>query len=417
MGVWITSTWSCGFHYRNLAEKIRVEDENMKNRSLLMIPGPIEFDPAVLAALGAPTTGHLAPTFMEAFGQALERTRTLFQCAKGQPFVLAGTGTLGMDTVCANLVAPGDNALVINTGYFGDRMGTILERYGAKATHIRSAPGAHPTLADVEAALKTAAFKVMTITHVDTSTGVLTDVKGLADLGRRYGALVIVDGVCSVAGEDLNMDAWGVDAAFTASQKAVGVPPGLALLVVSSRGMEAFKTRKTPVLSYYSDWSNWLPVMEAYEARKPVYFGTPAVNLIFALNVSLGQILQEGLDARFARHIRMSRAVKAGITALGLGQVPQNEEIAAHTMTAPRYPSGVSGSDLIPAIGKAGVTLAGGLHAEIRNEYFRIGHMGAVTQGDVLATLGAIETGLAVCGYKFESGVGTAAAVKFLAAG
>lgn len=389
----------------------------MKNRSLLMIPGPIEFDPAVLAALGAPTTGHLAPNFIEAFGQALERTRALFQCAKGQPFVMAGTGTLGMDTVCANLVEPGDNVLVVNTGYFGDRMGMILERYGAKVTHIRTAPGAHPALADVEAALKSAAFKVMTITHVDTSTGVLTDVKGLADLGRRYGALVIVDGVCSVAGEDLNMDAWGMDAAFTASQKAVGVPPGLALLVVSPRGMDAFKARKTPVLSYYSDWSNWLPVMEAYEARKPAYFGTPAVNLIFALNVSLGQILQEGLKARFARHIRMSRAVKAGITALDLGQVPQNEGIAAHTMTAPRFPSGVSGSDLIPAIGKAGVTLAGGLHAGIKNDYFRIGHMGAVTQGDVLATLGAIETGLAACGYKFEPGVGTAAAVKFLAAG
>ena len=201
----------------------------MKNRSLLMIPGPIEFDPAVLSALGAPTTGHLAPNFIEAFGQALERTRTLFQCAEGQPFVLAGTGTLGMDTACANLVEPGDNALVVNTGYFGDRIGAILERYGAKVTHIRPAAGIHPDLADVEAALKAGTYKVMTITHVDTSTGVLVDVKGMAALGQRYGVLVIVDGVCSVAGEDLNMDAWGVDVAFTASQKAVGVPPGLAL--------------------------------------------------------------------------------------------------------------------------------------------------------------------------------------------
>jgi alanine-glyoxylate transaminase/serine-glyoxylate transaminase/serine-pyruvate transaminase len=168
----------------------------MKNRSLLMIPGPIEFDPAVLAAMGAPTTGHLAPIFIEAFGQALERTRALFQCKNGQPFVLAGTGTLGMDTACANLVEAGDNALVVNTGYFGDRIGAILERYGAKVTHLRPAPGLHPALADVEAALKAGSYKVMTITHVDTSTGVLADIKNLAALGKKYGALVIVDGVC-----------------------------------------------------------------------------------------------------------------------------------------------------------------------------------------------------------------------------
>lgn len=384
----------------------------MKNRTLLMIPGPIEFEPAVLAAMGAPTTGHLAPNFIEAFGQALERTRTLFQCKDGQPFVLAGTGTLGMDTACANLVQAGDNALVVNTGYFGDRIGAILERYGVKVTHVRPAPGLHPALADVEAALKAGPYKVMTITHVDTSTGVLADVKDLAALGKKYGALVVVDGVCSVAGEALDMDAWGVDVAFTASQKAVGVPPGLALLVASPKAIDALKARKTPVGSYYADWNNWLPVMQAYEARKAAYFGTPAVNLVFALNVSLGQILQEGLEPRFARHARISQAVKAGIAALGMGQVPQNDAVAAHTMTAPRFPAGVAGSDLIPAVGRAGVTLAGGLHADIKNEYFRIGHMGAVTQGDVLATLSAIESGLAACGYKFEAGVGLAAAQR-----
>jgi alanine-glyoxylate transaminase/serine-glyoxylate transaminase/serine-pyruvate transaminase len=384
----------------------------MKNRSLLMIPGPIEFDPAVLSALGAPTTGHLAPNFIEAFGQALERTRTLYQCVQGQPFVLAGTGTLGMDTACANLVEAGDAALVVNTGYFGDRIGAILERYGAKVTHIKPAAGAHPVVDEVEKALKNAKYKVMTITHVDTSTGVLVDVKRLAALAKQYGALVIVDGVCSVAGEDLNMDAWGVDVAFTASQKAVGVPPGLTLLVASPKALAAFKDRKSPVGSYYADWSNWLPVMQAYEARKTAYFGTPAVNLIFALNVSLGQILQEGLETRFARHIRISRAIKAGISALGLGQVPQSDGIAAHTMTAPRFPAGVTAGDFLPAVSKAGVTLAGGLHAEIKNEYFRIGHMGAVNQGDALATLGAIETGLAACGYKFQPGAGMAAAQK-----
>lgn len=389
----------------------------MKNRTLLMIPGPIEFDPAVLSAMGAPTASHLAPNFIEAFGQALERTRTLFQCPDGQPFVLAGTGTLGMDTACANLVEHGDAALVVNTGYFGDRIGNILERYGAQVTHVKAAPGGHPALEEVENALKKDRYKILTITQVDTSTGVLANVRELAALGRRYGALVVVDGVCSLAGEYLRMSEWGVDVAFTASQKAVGVPPGLALLVAGPRALEAFRTRKTPVGSYYADWSNWLPVMQAYEARKTAYFGTPAVNLVFALNVSLGQILQEGLEARFARHARISRAVKAGIAALGMGQVPLDDAIAAHTMTAPRFPAGVNGADLLPQVSKAGVTLAGGLHAAIKNEYFRIGHMGAVTLGDALATLGAIEVALAACGYQFQPGSAPAAAQRaYLAA-
>jgi len=388
----------------------------MKNRTLLMIPGPIEFEPAVLSALGAPTTSHLAPNFIEAFGQALERTRVLFQCPGGQPFVLAGTGTLGMDSACANLVEHGDAALVVNTGYFGDRIGDILERYGAQVTHVRSAPGGRPSIDEVEQALKNRAYKVMTITHVDTSTGVLADVQGLAALAPRYGALVMVDGVCSVAGEDLRMKEWGVDVAFTASQKAVGVPPGLALLVVGPRALDALKARKTPVGSYYADWTNWLPVMEAYEARKAAYFGTPAVNLVFALNVSLGQILQEGRDARIARHFRISRAIKAGIDALGMGKVTLSDEMAAHTMTAPRFPVGVNGAELLAQAGKAGVTLAGGLLPAIKSEYFRIGHMGSVSQGDALATLGAIETALAACGYPFDHGVVTATAQKIFEA-
>lgn len=383
----------------------------MKNRTLLMIPGPIEFDPAVLAEMGAPTTGHLAPNFVEAFGQALERMRDIFLCSSGQPFVIAGSGTLAMDTAAANLVEPGDKALVVNTGYFSDRFAAILERYGAAVDHVHAAVGDRPSLEEVERALQSGGYKVMTITHVDTSTGVLTDVAGMARLARQYNVLCVVDGVCSVAGEELRMDDWGVDLALTASQKAVGVPPGLALLVAGPRAMQAFHARTRPVMSYYADWTHWLPVMQAYEARKPSYFGTPPVNLIFALNVSLGQIFSEGIEARFTRHQVLSRAVKAGIGALGLGQVPLRPEMAANTMTAPRFPAGVNGADFIVRAGKAGVTLAGGLHPAIRAEYFRIGHMGAANLGDVLATLGAVETALAGCGYSFRAGAGVAAAM------
>jgi alanine-glyoxylate transaminase/serine-glyoxylate transaminase/serine-pyruvate transaminase len=382
----------------------------MKDRTLLMIPGPIEFEPAVLAALGAPTTSHIAPDFIEAFGQALEWMREVFLCPDGQPFAVAGSGTLAMDLAGANLIEPGDDALVVNTGYFGDRYGALLERYGARVTHVRAAVGGCPTVQEVEHALKENAFKLMTVTHVDTSTGVITDVKALAALARKYDTLIIVDGVCSVAGEELRMAEWGVDVALTASQKAISVPPGLALLVAGPRAMKVFRQRKHPVPNYYADWSNWLPIMEAYEARRPGYFGTPAVNLLWALNVSLGQILAEGMDARFARHRALSQACKAAIAALGLGQVPLKPELAANTMTAPLYPDGIAASDLLPRVKAAGAVLAGGLHPEIRAKYFRIGHMGPTSLGDVLATVGAIETGLAGCGYRFDPGAGVAAA-------
>lgn len=384
----------------------------MKNRSLLMIPGPIEFEPAVLAEMGAPTTSHVAPNFIEAFGQALERMRQVFLCPDGQPFILAGSGTLAMDTAGANLIEPGDRALVVNTGFFSDRFGAILERYGAEVTHVRAPIGDTPSLESVEKTLKEGAYKLMTITHVDTSTGVLADVKALAALAKQHGVLCVVDGVCSVAGEELRMADWGVDVALTASQKAIGVPPGLALVVASPKAMQVFQARKTLVPNYYADWANWLPVMQAYEARKAAYFGTPAVNLVFALNVSLGQILADGMEARFAHHQKISRAAKAAVSALGMVQVPLQPEIAANTMTAPRFPAGIQGPDFLAAVGKAGVTLAGGLHPAIRAEYFRIGHMGAVKMGDVLATIGAIESALAQCGYSFSPGAGLSAAMQ-----
>lgn len=382
----------------------------MKNRTLLMIPGPVEFEPAVMAAMGEPTTSHLAPSFIEAFGQALQDLRQVFDCPTGQPLVLAGSGTLAMDTAGANLVEPGDKALVVDTGYFSERFSQILERYGAQVQRVLAPPGGRPNLEQVKSTLESSAFKLMTITHVDTSTAVIAEVKQLAALGRKHGVLVVVDGVCSVAGEELHMDKWGIDLALTASQKAIGVPPGLALLMIGPRALEAFQNRRTPVLNYYADWTNWLSIMQAYEGRKTSYFGTPPVNLIFALNISLKQILAEGMPARYARHVAISQACKAGLQALGLSQVPLRPEYAAHTLTAPRYPIGVNGSEFLGKVLQEGVTLAGGLLPAIRSEYFRIGHMGAVTLGDIIATLSAIETALAGCGYEFTPNAGVEAA-------
>lgn len=365
----------------------------MSERNLLMIPGPIEFEPAVLRALGEKTRSHLDPVFMKAFGRALKRLREVFAAPSAQPFVVAGSGTLAMEMAVANLVEPGDRALVVNSGYFSDRLGAMLERHGATVTHLRAEPGAIASLEEVERALAGGGFKVLTITHVDTSTAVLAPVRELAALGRKHGALVVVDGVCSVGGEALEQDAWGVDVTFTASQKALGAPPGLAVLLAGPRAMAAWKARKRPVASMYLDFTEWLPIHEAYEAEKPAYYATPPVNSILALDVSLGQLLEEGLPARVQRHTRIAEHVWTAWQRLGLEQLPKTAALRAHTLSAVYYPPGVDAA-LVKAIAQEGVVVAGGLHPALKTKYFRVGHMGAVSMNDVTATLGAIERAL-----------------------
>lgn len=385
----------------------------MSDRSLLMIPGPIEFEPDVLAALGGRTKSHLDPRFMKAFSRALKGLREVFLAPDAQPFVVAGSGTLAMEMAVANLIEPGDRALVVNTGYFSDRMGKILERHGASVAHAGAAPGDVPSLDAVAAALD--GVKVMTVTHVDTSTGVLAPVEALARLARERGVLCVVDGVCSVGGEVLRQQAWGVDVALTASQKALGVPPGLAVVMAGPRAMEAFRARKRPVASVYADFSEWLPIMEAYEAEKPAYFATPAVNLVEALDVSVRQLLAEGMEARFARHARTAGAFRAAFRAMGLATLPARDEVCASTLSALYYPEGVDAS-LVAKVRDEGVVIAGGLHPQLRTKYFRVGHMGAVNAGDTLAVVGAVGRALRKAGHGADVGAALAAAEARLGA-
>lgn len=337
----------------------------MSERELLMIPGPVEFDPEVMRALARRTVSHVAPEFIQTFGRALARLREVCLAPSAQPFVVAGSGTLAMEMAAANLVEPGDRALVVNTGYFSDRLARILERHGAEVVQVRAgAPGECPSAAEVERALAGGRFKVLTVTHVDTSTGVLAPVQALVRLAHAQGVLSIVDGVCATAGERFHQEAWGADVYFTASQKAVGVPPGLALLTASPRAMAAWRARRRPVASVYADFAEWLPIMEAYEGARASYFATPAVNLVCALEVSLGQILAEGMEPRFARHARLARAFRAAWDALGLRSLPVREELRANTLSALYYPEGVD-AGLVAAARTEGVVLAGGLHPEL----------------------------------------------------
>jgi alanine-glyoxylate transaminase/serine-glyoxylate transaminase/serine-pyruvate transaminase len=243
---------------------------------------------------------------------------------------------------------------------------------------------------------------------VDTSTAALAPVKEYAAAAKKHGVLVVVDGVCSVGGEALEMDAWGVDVTFTASQKALGTPPGLAVLLAGPRALAAWKARTKPVAAMYLDFAEWLPIHEAYEAEKPAYFATPPVNLIMALDVSLGHLVEEGIGARVQRHLKVASSMWAAWEALGLKMLPKSQAVAAHTLSALYYPGAVDAA-LVKAIAAEGVVVAGGLHPQLKTKYFRVGHMGAVTKSDLVTTVSAIERALKACGHPVELGRGVAA--------
>ncbi len=210
-----------------------------------------------------PSQSHVGPPFVKTFGETLTMLRKLFQTSNpaSQPFVISGSGTLGWDLVAANLIERGEDALVLHTGYFADSFAECFETYGVKASQLKAPIGDRPQLPEVEKALKEKHYKLLSVTHVDTSTGVLSEIKALSELVHRVSpeTLVIVDGVCSVGSEEICFDEWGIDVVLTASQKAIGCPPGLSIMMCSERAIETFKNRKTPPSSYFASFKNWLP--------------------------------------------------------------------------------------------------------------------------------------------------------------
>jgi alanine-glyoxylate transaminase/serine-glyoxylate transaminase/serine-pyruvate transaminase len=236
-------------------------------------------------------------------------------------------------------------------------------------------------------------------------------------LAREREALSIFDGVCAAAAERFEMEAWGADVYMTASQKAIGLPAGLAMLVASERALAAREARSgLPPLSH--DWNSWRPVMQAYEARTPAYFATPPTNLILALSVGLAEIAAFGMDARFALHERGAHALRAAWSALGLRPVSTREPNAAHTLSALRFPAGVDAS-LVARIAERGVAVAGGLHPAIRGEYFRVGHMGyTLTRTDFLMRcVEAVAGGLASFGTPVDGERAVSAMLEALQTG
>ncbi|OJJ49585.1 hypothetical protein ASPZODRAFT_128075 [Penicilliopsis zonata CBS 506.65] len=369
----------------------------------LLIPGPIEFDDAVLQSMSHHAESHVGPAFVKVFGESLTLVRKLFQSTSptAQPFIIAGSGTLGWDIVASNLAEKGDEALVLHTGYFGDSFAACLETYGVHVTQLKAPIGERPSLGEIEQALKEKSYKVITITHVDTSTGVLNDVKSIAALVRRISpeTLVVVDGVCSVGCEEIAFDEWDLDVVLTASQKAIGCPPGLSIVMCSGRAIDRYNSRSTPPASFYASIGNWLPIMQNYESLKPSYFATPATQLVHALHTTLSQITARPMAERFAAHTQASDRVKAAVAELGLSQLASKPESQAHGMTAIYLPSGLAPPDVLPGLMKRGVIFAAGLHKEIATKYIRFGHMGvSVTdtgRNDIDNAIAALKEALA----------------------
>ncbi|KAK0501243.1 PLP-dependent transferase [Armillaria luteobubalina] len=326
------------------------------------IPGPIEVTNEVLDAISQPPMSHASPGFVKIFRECMDMTRQVLYTSTGMPFIIAGRSQ-----VSSNLVEPGEAALVVNTGYFGDGFSDCLQAYGASVDHVRAPLGDVVPSIDIERALKKRKYKIIVVTHVDTSTGVLSDVKAVAKIARNISpeTLVIVDGVCSVASEEIRMDDWGIDVILTASQKGLGTPPGLSILVASMRAIKVFENRKVPVTSYYASWQKWLPIMRAYDSGSPAYFATPPVNMVYAYHASLKQITVR-LEERFRAHQRASERIKAVAKQLGYTQIPKRPSIAANGMTAIYVPDGFAPKEIIPRLTDSGIVVAGGLHKEVK---------------------------------------------------
>ena len=353
--------------------------------------------------------------------------RKLFFTASpsSQPLVISGSGTLGWDLVAANLTEQGDEVLVLHSGYFADSFADCLKTYGASATQLKAPIGDRPQLDEAEAALKEKRYKLLTVTHVDTSTGVLSEIKLLSELVHRISpeTLVVVDAVCSAGCEEIQFDEWGLDVVLTASQKAIGCPAGLCIVMLSGRAIETYQNRRTPPSSYFASLKNWLPsmnpfpcssrvhcqitssaVMKAYEAKTPAYFATPSPQLIHALHTALSKILARPLSVRFDAHRAASQRIKADLEAYGLRQLASRPENQANGMTAVYLPDGLNQKEVLTKVLCRGVVMAGGLHKEIKDRYIRIGHMGvSVTdesRNDLQQAVDALRDSLKEVGYK-----------------
>ena len=375
-------------------------------RRILMGPGPSDISPRVLAALGAPTVGHLDPYFLKIMDETQRMLRRVFRTENPLTLAVSGTGSAGMEACVVNLIERGDRMLVCQNGVFGGRMADVAGRAGADVTVIEREFGQIFPPDEVAAAVKRVSPKVVGIVHAETSTGAWQPLEEISRIVHDAGALLLVDCVTSLGGAPVEVDAWQLDAVYSGTQKCLSCPPGLAPVTFSPRAVEVIERRKSKVASWYLD----MTMVRSYWGQERSYHHTAPINMNYALHEALRIVLEEGLEPRFERHVRNHRALKAGLAALGIEYaVASGHELPM--LNAVRIPSDVDDVAVRKQLlNQFGIEIGGGL-GPMKGRTWRIGLMGETsTERNVLLFLAALERCLSDQGVEVADGAGVAAA-------
>ena len=355
---------------------------------VLMGPGPSDVPPRVLQALSAPCIGHLDPAFLSIMNETQALLRHLFQTENELTIAVSGTGSAGMEACFVNLVEPGDEVVVCVNGVFGTRMCDIVGRLGGNLIRVDAPWGKTIDPNAVRDAVKGKSPKVLAIVHAETSTGVCQPLEEIKTIASEAGALFLVDMVTSLGGMEVSLDKMGIDAAYSGTQKCISCPPGLSPVSFSPAAMEVLKQRKTPVSSWYLDMS----MVSSYWGNERKYHHTAPINMNYALREALRLIAEEGLEARFARHLLNHRALVAGVEAMGLSMlVAEGERLPM--LNAVCIPDGADDLKVRKALlNDFGMEIGGGL-GDLAGKVWRVGIMGhASRRRNVVLFLSALET-------------------------
>lgn len=367
-----------------------------KNNPLLMIPGPVEGHYEVLESMNKRVFSHTEPKFVKAFQGALQNLKPIFRASDNyHSVVIAGGGTLAMEIAMLNLIDKdiSQKALICQSGYFGKRYATLAQSLGLEYDVLESTVGEKIRTDLLQEKLESTSYDFVFIQHVDTSTGVANDVKSFGKVCSDQGVISVVDGVCALGGQEMYQEKWGIDIYLTGAQKALAIPPGLAILMYSPKAREISENRSQKIPSYYSDLENWWPILDAYSQGTVKYFSTPATNLIYGLFKATDQILMEGMENVFSRHRRLSTKFRNAMQDFGFGFITAEDSRAA-TMSALTYHPDIGGAKFRSAMMEEGVQVAGGIQAGIAETYFRVGHMGNVGEREINYTLKAVENSI-----------------------
>ena len=378
---------------------------------ILLGPGPSNTSPRVLQAMMSPMIGYADPEFMVVLDEVSELLRLVFRTEEGLAIALPGTGSAGMQAGLNSLLEPGDTVVICSCGYFGERMADMAERLGANAVVLRGEWGRPfpPEMLEEELS-RHDAVKMVSVVHAETSTGVLQPLDEIARLARSHGALLMVDAVTSLGGSEFAFDDLGIDYAYSCSQKCLGAPPGIGPVAVGPRALEVIESRTTKPPSWYLD----LGLIAKYWGPEHVYHHTAPVSMILGLREALRIVLEEGLDNRVARHQRNSTALRAGVSALGLGFLVQ-EAYRLDQITAVKIPEGVDDATVRQRLLREHTIEIGKGFGPFDGNVWRIGLMGESSKAEyLLALLSSLEGILPDEGYEVAQGAAVSAANRRL---